>query len=51
MNVDVSLLVVSHLVILLIGIAIGRRRDSKVRNEIARFAAMVIEAMKEKATS
>lgn len=51
MNVGVSLLVVSHLVILLIGIAIGRRRDAKVRNEIARFGAMVIEAMKEKATS
>jgi hypothetical protein len=50
-NVDVSLLVVSHLVILLIGIAIGRRRDAKVRIEIARFGAMVIEAMKEKATS
>ena len=48
MNVDVSLLVVSHLVILLIGIAIGRRRDAKVQNEIARFGAMVIAEMKAK---
>ncbi len=33
------------LAFLLIGIAIGRRRDAKLRNEIARFGAMLVEAM------
>lgn len=39
-------LAVSHLAFLAIGITIGRHRDAKVRDEIARFGTMLVEHLK-----